>query len=71
MINMKKNLGNVDRAIRLIAGFAIVIAFYMGLFQGTAATVLLVMAEILILTALFNFCPLYSLLGIKTGSSRK
>ena len=65
---MKKNMGILDRAIRIIN--ALVIA---GLYftktepvTGTVGIVLLVVGAVFLLTSIINFCPLYTVLGIKT-----
>ncbi len=65
---MKKNMGILDRAIRII--IALVIA---GLYftktepvTGTVGIVLLVVGAVFLLTSIINFCPLYTVLGIKT-----
>lgn len=63
---MQKNVGNIDRIVRILAAVAIIVLWYMQLISGTLAVVLLVVAGIFILTSLVNFCPLYSVIGIST-----
>ena len=63
---MQKNVGNIDRIVRILAAVAIIVLWYMQLISGTLAVVLLVAAGIFILTSLVNFCPLYSVIGIST-----
>lgn len=63
---MQKNVGNIDRIVRILAAVAIIVLWYMQLISGTLAIVLLVAAGIFILTSLVNFCPLYSVIGIST-----
>ena len=65
---MKANVGALDRAIRTIAGIALVAAWALGLLQGTAGIVVLVAGIVLLLTAALRWCPPYSLLGINTGA---
>jgi len=64
---MKKNMGGMDRIIRVI--FAIVVAglYFTGTITGVLATVLIVLAAVFLVTSLINFCPLYIILGINTG----
>jgi hypothetical protein len=60
---MKPNVGSTDRLIRVLAGIAMLAyaAF------GPGATRLLGLIGLVpLLTALFSYCPLYALLGIKT-----
>jgi hypothetical protein len=63
---MKKNLGIVDRWVRL-ALVALVAALYLGgVISGTAAIVLGILAVVFLLTSLVAFCPLYRLFGLST-----
>lgn len=65
---MKKNMGTIDRTIRIILALAIAVMYFMNVISGTLAIVLLVIAVVFVLTSIIGYCPLYSLLGI---SSRK
>lgn len=61
---MKRNEGNVDRVIRLVAGIAaIALAIVAG---GVLGVVLAVVGAILLVTAAVGFCPLYRVLGVNT-----
>ena len=67
---MKKNVGGVDMAIRLIV-FACLV--YIGYFdnpivsEGLSKTIIKVLAFGPLLTALFRFCPLYTVIGLDTS----
>ncbi len=63
---MKKNVGQSDKLLRVLIAFVIGLLYYFGVIDGQLATVLLVVAVILLVTALFNFCPLYRVLGKST-----
>jgi fatty acid desaturase len=63
---MRKNVGNIDRALRLIAAVIAIALAFMGVLTGTAAIVAYVVAGVLVLTSLVSFCPLYRLLGLRT-----
>lgn len=69
---MAKNVGSADKVIRLIAGVILIaLPFVSGLALFESSTTTIVAAAVgavLIGTALFNFCPLYRLLGIRTCS---
>lgn len=56
---MKKNMGGLDRVLRVLAAVAVIALYYMNVISGTLATVLLVVAAIFILTSFVGFCPLY------------
>lgn len=64
-------MGSADRIIRTIIALAIVVLFLMNQLQGTLGIVLLVLAGILVLTSLVNFCPLYAIFGISTAPKKK
>lgn len=63
---MKKNMGAVDRIIRVLLAAVIAVLFYMKVIEGTLGIVLLVLAGVFVLTSLVSFCPLYLPFGIKT-----
>jgi hypothetical protein len=62
---MKKNVGDVDRIIRAVAGFAVLGAgFYFQSWWGALGLVLLG-------TAAIGWCPPYALLGLNTCSKEQ
>ncbi len=63
---MKKNMGNVDKVIRLIIAVILASLYFTGVVTGTFGIVLLVAAAVLVITTLTGFCGLYTLLGINT-----
>ncbi len=66
MKSMKANLGQKDKAIRLLVAVIVMICYFFNVVTGTAGLILLSIAAILILTSLVSFCPLYTILGINT-----
>lgn len=68
---MKKNIGAADKMIRLVIAAIIAILFFLEVITGTLGLVLLIVAGALVLTSLFSFCGLYTLLGINTCHTRK
>ncbi|MGV3765279.1 MAG: YgaP family membrane protein [Chitinophagaceae bacterium] len=67
---MKKNMGAVDRAIRVLAAIAVAVLYFSGTITGTLGIVLLVVAGVFLLTSLVGFCPLYTILGLNTCSRK-
>ncbi len=61
-----KNIGSLDRIIRLAGAAAIAIAYATGLVSGTLAIVLGVVALVLLATSLTSTCPAYLPFGIST-----
>ena len=64
---MKKNVGTIDRAVRLLLVVLIAVLYFTHLINGAAAIILGAVAVILLLTSLVSLCPLYMLLGISTA----
>jgi len=64
---MKKNMGMIDRAFRIIVAIVISVLFYMGVISGTLGIVLLVLGGVFLLTSFVSFCPLYTLIGLSTA----
>ena len=63
---MKKNMGTIDRIIRVLVALVLLVLFAANVISGTAAFVLLALSGILILTSFVSFCPLYLPFGIST-----
>jgi hypothetical protein len=59
------NMGKVDRIIRALIGVvAIIVSLFISLF--VVQVILWVIAAIMLITAAVGFCPLYTILHIKT-----
>ena len=65
---MKTNVGSADKVIRIIIGIALLAWAWMG---ETSIHWLGLLGVVPILTALVGFCPLYTLLGIRTCPTQK
>ncbi len=63
---MKKNMGNIDKIVRLLLAVVISILFLTKIISGTLGVVLVVISAIFLLTSLIGFCPLYALFGFST-----
>ena len=64
---MKKNMGGVDKLIRLVVAAIFVTLNLLEVVSGTLGIVLLALAGIFALTSLISFCPLYLPFGINTA----
>lgn len=58
---MKKNVGNIDRIARVVLGMGLLSIVFVG-----PQTPWGYLGLIPLLTATISFCPVYTLLGIKT-----
>ena len=63
---MKKNVGNIDRIVRILLALVFGYLYVSGTVTGLVGTVLLVLGGIFVLTALLGTCPIYSALGMST-----
>lgn len=63
---MKKNMGTIDRIIRVSLVVVIAILYFTNVIMGTWAIVLGILAAVLLVTSLIGFCPLYVLFGVST-----
>ena len=68
---MKKNMGGVDKLIRLVVAAIFVTLNLLEVVSGTLGIVLLALAGIFALTSLISFCPLYLPFGINTTPKEK
>ncbi len=68
---MKKNMGFIDKAIRILIAVGVVGLFLGNIISGTTAIILLVLAGVFILTSFLSFCPLYLPFGISTCKTKK
>lgn len=63
---MNINVGSIDRVLRIAAGF-VLLAFALGyIFPGTGWNWAGWIGVVPILTAVFGWCPLYTILGVST-----
>jgi hypothetical protein len=63
---MQKNMGSLDRSLRVLVAAVIASLYFMQVISGTVAIVLLVLAAVFILTSLVGTCPLYLPFGLNT-----
>jgi hypothetical protein len=63
---MVKNVGTVDKAVRIILGLVLVILPFVGV-PSPWGWVAAAAGVIFIATGLINFCPIWLALGVNTG----
>ena len=66
---MKKNVGTIDRWIRVALGIILAALYIGGIVSGATGIIVLIIGVVLLATSVFSFCPLYSLLRITTCTS--
>jgi hypothetical protein len=68
---MKKNMGSIDKAVRIILALAFAGLYFGDIITGTIGIVLMVLSAVFVLTSLISFCPLYAPFGISTCPAKK
>lgn len=68
---MKKNMGMIDRVLRLVVSVVLAYLYFSGTVEGTLGIVLIAAAGIFTLTSIVSFCPIYTILGLSTCPVQK
>jgi len=63
---MKKNMGSIDKIIRMLIAILIVVLYLAKVFPETWDIVALVVALVMVATSVIGLCPLYLPFGIDT-----
>jgi len=64
---MKKNMGTIDKVIRILIAIVIIVLYFTNVITGTLGIILLIVAALFILTSLLGFCPGYLPFGFFTN----
>ena len=68
---MKKNVGSIDKVVRLLLAAILIVLFITNVVSGIVGYILLALAAIFVLTSLINFCPIWAIFGINTCPAKK
>ncbi len=68
---MPKNMGQVDRIVRLVAAIVIAGLFFTDRLGGAAAIVLGILGVVFVVTSVVGTCPLYIPFKIDTRGKKK
>lgn len=63
---MTKNMGTIDRSLRVVVALVVAVLYFTGVINGTVAIILGILAVVFVLTSLMSFCPLYAPFGLST-----
>lgn len=67
---MPKNVGSIDRVIRILLAVLFVVLIVAGTVSGAWAILLGILAAVFAATALIGFCPIYALLKLSTNPNK-
>jgi hypothetical protein len=68
---MKKNMGSVDRIVRIVLAIVFGVLFFTNVVTGTLGIILLVLGVVFLLTSVVSFCPLYLPFGLSTCAKKE
>lgn len=68
---MKKNVGNIDKVIRIVLAIIFGVLYFTGTLTGTLGLVLVILGGVFVLTSLVGVCPIYSIVGLTTCPTKK
>ncbi len=63
---MKKNLGSLDKIIRIIIAFVFIALYLSGYVPGILGIILIALSVIFLATSFIGTCPLYLPVGLST-----
>ena len=63
---MKKNIGTLDRILRVLIAIVITVLYLNHTITGTLGIVLIILSGIFIITSLIQICPLYLPFGLNS-----
>jgi len=68
---VKRNMGALDRTIRILVAVAILFLYLFDKISGVTAVILGVVALVFLLTSLMGVCPMYGPLKFSTRKDKK
>jgi len=67
----EKNVGEADRAVRAVLGISFLCAYIINYVAQPWSYIVLAIGLVMVATAAYETCPLYSALGISTCAVKK
>ncbi len=68
---MKKNMGTLDRVLRIVLALVLTTLYFMDVITGAVGITLVALSAVFVLTSLVSFCPLYLPFGLSTCETKK
>ncbi len=68
---MKKNMGSLDKVLRLLGAVLLVVLYLTDVVSGTLGIICLIIAAMFVVTSILGFCPLYVPLRINTNKKKE
>ena len=67
---MKKNMGTLDRGMRVVFAIVVALLYFTGKIDATQTMIFGAMAVVFVLTSLVGTCPMYLPFGIDTREQK-
>jgi hypothetical protein len=67
---MKKNMGNLDRTIRIAIGILLIVLFFTSTIPGVLGIILAVIGLANVVFSFIGSCPVYPIFGWSTCNSK-
>jgi hypothetical protein len=67
---MKKNMGTIDKVLRLAGAVVLVVLFLANVVTGVLGYICLAIAAMFVITSVISFCPLYVPFKISTREKK-
>ncbi|THU39587.1 DUF2892 domain-containing protein [Niastella caeni] len=68
---MKRNMGNIDRIIRIFLSAVFAYLYFAGVVSGMFGLILVILGSVFLLTSIIGFCPLYTVFGFNSCPEKK
>lgn len=68
---MKKNMGSVDRIVRILIAAVIAVLYFTNIIGGTLGIILLIVGGVFLITSFVSFCPLYAPFGFSSCKTKE
>ena len=68
---MEKNVGTIDRIVRIVVGIVLLYVAYAGIISGIPRYIVGLLGLIMLAAAALSYCPLYPVLKINTAAKEK
>jgi hypothetical protein len=63
---MKKNVGSIDKGVRILIALIMVVLYFTNVISGTLGIILLALSAVFVVTSLLSYCPIWHALGLNT-----
>ena len=63
---MKKNVGTIDKTVRILIAVVMVVLYFTHVISGVLAIIFLALSAVFVVTSLLSYCPIWQVFGLST-----